>query len=122
MHRKGVEGFAAVGEVGDNCANAWRIERLQVKVQHLVAAFDKIGNNRSPNHAAPACERDALAHECLSPPLPLALIGFPYRYYSKTPKPGAACLRTFSMLSSSPIPGLSVSAMCPSFTIEPVPS
>src|ERR1700722_1749436 len=121
MHRERVEGFAAVGEVGHNRADTRRIERLQVKVQDLVTALDKIGNNRSPNHAAPAGKRDALAHECLEPLQPWSRSAL-YRRYSKTPKPGTACLRTFSMLSSSPNPGLSVIAMCPSLTIEPEPS
>jgi hypothetical protein len=35
MHRKGVECFAAVGEVDDNCTNSRRVNRLQVKVQDL---------------------------------------------------------------------------------------
>src|SRR5580698_2043282 len=117
MHRERVEGFAAVDEVGDNRADSRRIERLQVKVQDLVAALDEIGNDRSPHHAAPARKRDALGHERFQPPLTRARSAL-YRGYSKTPKPGAACLRTFSILSSSPIPGLSVIAMCPSLTIE----
>jgi hypothetical protein len=53
MHREGVKGFATVGEVDDNCADARRIERLQVKVQDPVAAVNEIGNNRLPTLPLP---------------------------------------------------------------------
>jgi hypothetical protein len=44
-----------------------------------VAALDEIGNTCSSNHAAPARERDALAHQRLS--FPSASIGPPCRLF-----------------------------------------
>ena len=66
MRRQGVEGLAAVGQIGDQGADLRMIERLEVDVEKLVTLVHQMGQNMPAGLASSSGEYHALAcHFCL---------------------------------------------------------
>src|ERR1700694_3797157 len=64
MRRQGVEGLAAVGQIGDQGADLWMIERFEVDVEKLVTFAHQMGQNMPAGLAGSSREYHALACHC----------------------------------------------------------
>jgi hypothetical protein len=65
--REGVEDLTRIRDVRDERAYLRIVERLQIKVQHLVAVVGQMLDHVAARLAAAASEHDALRHERAPP-------------------------------------------------------
>ena len=61
MHRKRVEGLAAIGQIGRKRIDVRMIKRLQVDIEDFVSLIEQIRNNMTAGFPAPTGKDDAFA-------------------------------------------------------------